>query len=122
MKRFILLVLTVSLCAMTSICAAFEIDRSQWTNYANVNNIEAFYHGGSIEKEGNVAKVWICYHYKTFDTYRLMRKEYTRGSNRAKILKTLDYFSDGTFKQGSSKEIPDVGLGTNEEVILQRLW
>lgn len=107
---------------MTSVCSAFEIDRNQWFNYANVNNIEAFYNERSIQKDGNIAKVWLCYHYKRFDTYRLMYKEYTRGSNRAKILKILDYYSDGTLKRASSKEVPDVALGTNEDIILQRIW
>ena len=107
---------------MTSVCSAFEIDRNQWFNYANVNNIEAFYNERSIQKDGNTAKVWLCYHYKELDTYRLMCKEYTRGNNRAKILKTLDYYSDGTLKRASSKEVQDVGLGTNEDIILQKLW
>ena len=108
--------------AITSICSAFQIDRSQWINFANVNNIEAFYNQVSIKNDGNVARVWICYHYKNYDTYRLMCKEYTKGNDRARILKTLDYYSDGTFKQGSSKVVENVALGLNEEMIVQRLW
>lgn len=122
MKKIAILVAFILTLAITSICSAFEIDRSQWINYANVNNIEAFYNGASIKNDGNVARVWICYHYKNYDTYRLMCKEYTKGNDRARILKTLDYYSDGTFKQGSSKVVENVALGLNEEMIVQRLW
>ena len=122
MKKIAILVAFIMTLAITSICSAFQIDRSQWINYANVNNIEAFYNGASIKNDGNVARVWICYHYKNYDTYRLMCKEYTKGNDRARILKTLDYYSDGTFKQGSSKVVENVALGLNEEMIVQRLW
>ena len=122
MKKISILVAFILTLAITSICSAFQIDRSQWINYANVNNIEAFYNGASIKNDGNVARVWICYHYKNYDTYRLMCKEYTKGNDRARILKTLDYYSDGTFKQGSSKVVENVTLGLNEEMIVQRLW
>ena len=122
MKKIVMVAVVVLMCAISTACFAFEIDRNQWFSNANVNNIEAFYNERSIQKEGNTAKVWLCYHYKTFDTYRLMCKEYTRGSNRARILKTLDYYSDGTFKQASNKVVSDVALGTNEDIILQRLW
>ena len=122
MKKIAILVAFILTLAITSICSAFQIDRSQWINYANVNNIEAFYNGASIKNDGNVARVWICYHYKNYDTYRLMCKEYTKGNDRARILKTLDYYSDGTFKQGSSKVVENVTLGLNEEMIVQRLW
>ena len=122
MKKIAILVAFILTLAITSICSAFQIDRSQWINYANVNNIEAFYNGASIKNDGNVARVWICYHYKNYDTYRLMCKEYTKGNDRARILKTLDYYSDGTFKQGSSKVLENVALGLNEEMIVQRLW
>lgn len=122
MKKIAILVAFILTLAITSICSAFQIDRSQWINYANVNNIEAFYNGASIKNDGNVARVWICYHYKNYDTYRLMCKEYTKGNDRARILKTLDYYSDGTFKQGSSKVVENVALGLNEEMIVQRLW
>ena len=122
MKKIAILVAFILTLAITSICSAFEIDRSQWINYANVNSIEAFYNGASIKNDGNVARVWICYHYKNYDTYRLMCKEYTKGNDRARILKTLDYYSDGTFKQGSSKVVENVALGLNEEMIVQRLW
>ena len=122
MKKIAILVAFILTLAITSICSAFQIDRTQWINYANVNNIEAFYNGASIKNDGNVARVWICYHYKNYDTYRLMCKEYTKGNDRARILKTLDYYSDGTFKQGSSKVVENVALGLNEEMIVQRLW
>ena len=122
MKKIAILVAFILTLAITSICSAFEIDRSQWINFANVNNIEAFYNQVSIKNDGNVARVWICYHYKNYDTYRLMCKEYTKGNDRARILKTLDYYSDGTFKQGSSKVVENVTLGLNEEMIVQRLW
>ena len=122
MKKIAILVAFILTLAITSICSAFEIDRSQWINFANVNNIEAFYNQVSIKNDGNVARVWICYHYKNYDTYRLMCKEYTKGNDRARILKTLDYYSDGTFKQGSSKVVENVALGLNEEMIVQRLW
>ena len=122
MKKIAILVAFILTLAITSICSAFQIDRSQWINYANVNNIEAFYNGASIKNDGNVARVWICYHYKNFDTYRLMYKEYTKGNDGARILKTLDYYSDGTFKQGSSKVVENVALGLNEDMIVQRLW
>ena len=122
MKKIAILVAFILTLAITSICSAFQIDRSQWINFANVNNIEAFYNGASIKNDGNVARVWICYHYKNYDTYRLMCKEYTKGNDRARILKTLDYYSDGTFKQGSSKVVENVALGLNEEMIVQRLW
>ena len=122
MKKIAILVAFILTLAVTSICSAFQIDRSQWINYANVNNIEAFYNQVSIKNDGNVARVWICYHYKNYDTYRLMCKEYTKGNDRARILKTLDYYSDGTFKQGSSKVVENVALGLNEEMIVQRLW
>ena len=122
MKKIAILVAFILTLAITSICSAFQIDRSQWINYANVNNIEAFYNGASIKNDGKVARVWICYHYKNYDTYRLMCKEYTKGNDRARILKTLDYYSDGTFKQGSSKVVENVTLGLNEEMIVQRLW
>ena len=122
MKKIFLLVLILLTCVITPVCSAFEINRSQWVCFANVNNIETFYNENSIQRNGNTAKVWLCYHYLKLDTYRLMCKEYTRGSSRAKILKTLDYYSDGTLKRASSKEVQDVGLGTNEDVILQRLW
>ena len=122
MKKIAILVAFILTLAITSICSAFEIDRSQWLNFANVNNIEAFYNQVSIKNDGNVARVWICYHYKNYDTYRLMCKEYTKGNDRARILKTLDYYSDGTFKQGSSKVVENVALGLNEEMIVQRLW
>ena len=122
MKKIAILVAFILTFSITSICSAFQIDRSQWINYANVNNIEAFYNGASIKNDGNVARVWICYHYKNYDTYRLMCKEYTKGNDRARILKTLDYYSDGTFKQGSSKVVENVALGLNEEMIVQRLW
>ena len=122
MKKIAILVAFILTLAITSICSAFQIDRSQWINYANVNNIEAFYNQVSIKNDGNVARVWICYHYKNYDTYRLMCKEYTKGNDRARILKTLDYYSDGTFKQGSSKVVENVALGLNEEMIVQRLW
>ena len=122
MKKIAILVAFILTLAITSICSAFEIDRSQWINFANVNNIEAFYNQVSIKNDGNVARVWICYHYKNYDTYRLMCKEYTKGNDRARILKTLDYYSDGTFKRGSSKVVENVALGLNEEMIVQRLW
>lgn len=122
MKKIFLLGFILLTCVITPVCSAFEIDRNQWFNYANVNNIEAFYNERSIQKNGETAKVWLCYHFKEVDTYRVFCKEYTRGSNRARILKTLDYYSDGTLKRASSKEVPDVGLGTNEDIILQRLW
>ena len=122
MKKIAILVAFILTLAITSICSAFQIDRSQWINYANVNNIEAFYNGASIKNDGNVARVWICYHYKNYDTYRLMCKEYTKGNDRSRILKTLDYYSDGTFKRGSSKVVENVALGLNEEMIVQRLW
>ena len=122
MKKIAILVAFILTLAITSICSAFEIDRSQWINFANVNNIEAFYNQVSIKNDGNVGRVWICYHYKNYDTYRLMCKEYTKGNDRARILKTLDYYSDGTFKQGSSKVVENVALGLNEEMIVQRLW
>ena len=122
MKKIAILVAFILTLAITSICSAFEIDRSQWINFANVNNIEAFYNQVSIKNDGNVARVWICYHYKNYDTYRLMCKEYTKGNDRARILKTLDYYSDGNFKQGSSKVVENVALGLNEEMIVQRLW
>ena len=122
MKKIAILVAFILTLAITSICSAFEIDRSQWINFANVNNIEAFYNQVSIKNDGNVARVWICYHYKSYDTYRLMCKEYTKGNDRARILKTLDYYSDGTFKRGSSKVVENVALGLNEEMIVQRLW
>ena len=122
MKKIAILVAFILTLAITSICSAFQIDRSQWINFANVNNIEAFYNQVSIKHDGNVARVWICYHYKNYDTYRLMCKEYTKGNDRARILKTLDYYSDGTFKQGSSKVVENVALGLNEEMIVQRLW
>ena len=122
MKKIAILVAFILTLAITSICSAFQIDRSQWINFANVNNIEEFYNQVSIKNDGNVARVWICYHYKNYDTYRLMCKEYTKGNDRARILKTLDYYSDGTFKQGSSKVVENVALGLNEEMIVQRLW
>ena len=122
MKKIAILVAFILTLAITSICSAFEIDRSQWINFANVNNIEAFYNQVSIKNDGNVARVWICYHYKNYDTYRLMCKEYTKGNDRSRILKTLDYYSDGTFKRGSSKVVENVALGLNEEMIVQRLW
>ena len=122
MKKIAILVAFILTLAITSICSAFQIDRSQWINFANVNNIEAFYNQVSIKNDGNVARVWICYHYKNYDTYRLMCKEYTKGNDRARILKTLDYYSDGTFKRGSSKVVENVALGLNEEMIVQRLW
>lgn len=122
MKKIVFFVSILLICIMTSVCSAFEIDRNQWFSYANVNNIEAFYNERSIQNSGDTAKVWLCYHYKVFDTYRLMCKEYFRGSDRARILKTLDYYSDGTLKRASSKVVQDVGLGTNEDIILKRLW
>ena len=122
MKRLALFVIVALLWGVASICSAFQIDRSQWINYANVNNIEAFYNNTNIQKDGDVAKVWLCYHYKTFDTYRLMCKEYTRGNNKARILKVLDYYGDGTFKQGSNRVVDNVALGLNEEYIVQRIW
>ncbi len=122
MKRFIFFVLVIMLCALTSICTAFELDRAQWTNYFNDPHLEAFYNESSIQRDGNVGRVWICEHYRSSDMYRLICKEYTRGNNKARILKRLDYYSDGTFKQGSTMVISDVGLGANEDVIVQKLW
>ena len=122
MKRFVFCALVTMLCAVTSICGAFELDRSQWINYFSDNHLETFYNESSIQRDGNTGKVWICQHYRSSDMYRLICKEYTRGSNKARILKRLDYYSDGTFKQGSSMVISDVGLGTNEEVVVQKLW
>ncbi len=122
MKKVVILAMLTILCAIASVCSAFEIDRNQWISYANVNNIEAFYSERSIQKNGDTAKIWLCYHYTRSDTYRLMQKEYVRGSNRAKILKTLDYYSDGTLKRASSNVVHDVGLGANEDIILQRIW
>ncbi len=122
MRKVFLAVFILLTCAITPVCSAFEIDRTQWTNFANVNNIECFYNERSIQKSGNTAKVWLCYHYKELDNYILMCKEYTQGSRETKIIKKLEYFSDGTLKRASSKEVPNAGLGTNEDIILQKLW
>lgn len=125
MKRILLFVILAALCVATSVCSAFEIDRKQWVSYSDVDGVEAFYHERSIQNSGNVAKVWLCYHYKypgRYDTYRLALKEYSRGSEKVKILKTLVYYSDGTLKAASNKVVPDLSLGTNEEVVLKRLW
>ena len=127
MKKIVFLVMFVLICAATSVCSAFELDRSQWVSYSDVDGVEAFYHERSIRNDGSVAKVWICYHYKgdtdmRYDTYRLALKEYTRGSEKTKILKTLVYHSDGTLKVASSEVVPDLNLGTNEENVLKRLW
>ena len=122
MKKIIVFVMLTLMCAMASVCLAFEIDRNQWSSFAHVNDIEALYNERSIQKNGDKAKVWLCYHYMKTDTYRLIQKEYVRGSNRAKILKTLEYYSDGTLKRASSNVVEDVSLGTNEDFILQRIW
>lgn len=122
MKKFRLIIVTVLLCAVTATCSAFELDRTRWQNLANVNNIEVFYDVNNITKSGNVAKVWLCYHYKGSDSYRLICKEYTRGGDTTKIVKILDYYSDGTFKRGSNSVIPNVAFGTNERAMADRLW
>lgn len=125
MKKILLFVILAALCVATSVCSAFEIDRNQWVSYSDVDGVEAFYHERSIQNSGNVAKVWLCYHYKypdRYDTYRLALKEYSRGSEKVKILKTLVYYSDGTLKAASNKVVPDLNLGTNEDVVLRRLW
>jgi len=122
MRKHILVLIVMLACLVSSTCFAFSVDRAKWTNFANTNKIEVFYNNETIAYSGNTAKVWLCYHYQKTDTYRVICKEFTRGSNKTTILKILDYHSDGTFKRGSAKVIPNVALGLNEEALMQKLW
>lgn len=122
MKKLIMLLAMLMLCTLATTCSAFELDSSRWVNLANVNNIEVYYDTVNIVRNGDTAKVWLCYHYKENDGYRLQCKEYTKGSNRTVILKTLDYYSDGTFKKGNGHVIKNVAMGVNEGNILSKLW
>lgn len=122
MKKLRMLLLTMMLCALAATCSAFELDSSRWVNLAYVNNTEVYYDTVNISKNGDTAKVWLCYHYKENDSYRLQHKEYTKGSNRVVILKTLDYYSDGTFKKGNGHVIKNVAMGSNESNLMSKLW
>lgn len=124
MKKLVLFLITAMFWTMTSLCSAagFSLDRSVWNNFANINNMEIFYNQANIKKDGNKAKVWLCYHYLDTDTYRVILREYTRGSSTASTLKTIDYYSDGSFKKGTTKCYTDLKMGINEEQILQRIW
>lgn len=122
MKKFILVLLVTLLCIIAGTCSAFELDRSRWNSYGNYANVEALYDASNISKSGNVVKMWLCYHYKDSDAYRLIYKEYTQGSNKARILKILDYYGDGTFRRGSAKVVENVAVGKKESSIVEKLW
>ena len=123
MKKIIVMAIAVMICVVSSFCYAFELNRNEWINFAVVNDVECYYNTKTIQRQDEKAKIWLCYHYpEQYDIYRLQYREYTRGSNKVRILKQLDYFSDGTLKQGSVQVVENVGFGENEEVVLRVLW
>lgn len=122
MKRIVLFVVAMLFCAIASTGYAFELNRGQWVQFGSTGKIELFYNQPGIVVNGNTAKVWLCYHYKSNDSYRLICKEFVRGGTTTTVLKTIDYYSDGTYRRGSSKVTNNVALGPNEDVIMRSIW
>lgn len=122
MKKVIFSLITCLLCCIAGNGYAYSLDRNQWKQFANVNNIELFYNTSSIKVDGSNAYVWICYHYVKSDAYRLIKKQYIKGSNTTTVLKMIDYYSDGTFRRGSASVVNNVAFATNEETILSNIW
>lgn len=124
MKKILLLMALLVFCMVSSVCyaAGFVLDRTVWNNFANVNEMEIFYNTASIKKDGDKAKVWLCYHYLDSDSYRLILREYTRGVATVSTLKTIDYYSDGSFKKGTTQNYHNLQPGINEDQIVKEIW
>lgn len=121
-KSFLTLMMTALLCAFSVSTNAYELDKSVWTVYGGNSSVETYYNLSSIRVDGNIAKVWLCYYYNSTDSYRLFCKEFYRGSDKAKVLKILDYYGDGTFRRGSVLENCNVVVTTDEQRVLSRIW